>query len=144
MPDNQITWKDIERAAMHDTTLQALVAVVRGGADRRLIAAVLELSKLEHERDGAQPASGSEERLVLALCRILIDRVAESDARWWQFWRPPSAQEPLRHEARLLLPKINAILSGRVEETVDAASWNAMTVETLGTSRHLGESHREK
>ncbi len=117
MPDNQITWRDIERAAMHDTTLQALVAVVRGDADRRLIAAVLELSKLEHERDGAQPASGSEERLVLELCRILIDRVAESDARWWQFWRPPSA---LRHEARLLLPKINAILSGRVAETVEA------------------------
>ena len=85
MPDNQIAWKDIERAAMHDTTLQALVAVVRGDADRRLIAAVLELSKLEHERDGAQSA-----------------------------------------------------------ETVDAASWNAMTVETLRTLRHLGESHRKK
>ena len=129
---------------MHDTTLQALVAVVRGDADRRLIAAVLELSKLEHERDGAQPASGSEEQLVLALCRILIDRVAESDARWWQFWRPPSVPEPLRHGARLLLPKIDAILPGPVAETVDAASWNAMTVETLGTLRHLGESHREK
>ena len=140
MPDHQNTWKEIERAAMHDTTLQALVAVVRGDADRRLIAAVLELSKLEHERDGAQPASGSEERLVLELCRILIDRVAKSDARWWQFWRPP----PLRHEARLLLPKIDAILSGRVAETVDAASWNAMTAETLRTLRHPGESHREK